>query len=44
MVLDSELDEKFSHEDQFSETEDELFYESRNIVDIKLEDFGVFNQ
>lgn len=38
MVLDSELDEKFKHDDQFSETEDELFYENRNIIDTKLED------
>lgn len=38
MVLDSELEENYTHDDKFSETEDELFYENRNIIDTKLED------
>lgn len=44
MLLDSDLEEKFKHDDQFSETEDELFYENRTIIDTKLEDLGVYNQ
>ena len=44
MVLDSDLEEYLKHDEQFSETEDELFYENIFIIDSKLEDLGVTNQ